>query len=641
MSEISTCHTESLIAAGALALDIDGDLGAGARWFECAHQVAETAGDPHALAAAALGLGGLRVYQHRTARAAAVLQVRLRRALSLVEAGSPLGIRLRARLAAEADHRTGGHAAILAVLADARTAPDPVTRVEALSLALQCTTGPEHGPLRQDLADELLEASVVTGRRGDLLAGVLWQAVTRLQAGDPHAQRLLGELRDLLSEGPHLATAFHLGAADVLLGIRAGRLTDDLARDCAALGAAAGDADAGDWHRAQLVAIRWFQGRLAEELPALAAGAVDHPSTAALAVAAAQAGDRRTAESALARLTTSGLAALPRTGGWLVTMGAVVEAADLLARADVAAQAYELLTPFEGLPMTAAFGVCYGSVRHALGVAALTCGRPDDAVRHLRAAVDANLALGHWPATALSRRRHAQALRRRGGPQDAALARREEAAAQQETAGMGLAVAVTDEPPGAVAVCARDGLQWRIDLADRSVLVEHSVGMLHLAVLLANPGTDVAAIELAGGAAVLGARNVRSSLSAQPVLDRSAVHDYRQRLARLRTEIDDLEAAGQPASAAKARTERDWLLAELATSAGLGGRRRSFSDDKERARLAVGRAIRRSVARVSAEDPVVGEHLRRRIHTGVQCSYRPGTAAARWAGPSRQAAPAR
>ncbi|MEV4512259.1 hypothetical protein AB0K00_25255 [Dactylosporangium sp. NPDC049525] len=180
------------------------------------------------------------------------------------------------------------------------------------------------------------------------------------------------------------------------------------------------------------------------------------------------------------------------------------------------------------------------------------------------------------------------------------------------------------EPPGLAATCVRDGLQWRIGLAGRSVLVGHSVGMLHLAVLLANPGTEVPAVDLAAGVASLGGRNARAGGSTQPVLDRAAVQEYRRRLDHLRTRIEELEDVDHVERAAELRSERDWLVAELAAAAGLGGRTRQFSDDRERARLAVGRAIRRAVARVARADPVVGGHLQRRIHTGNHCLYRPG-----------------
>jgi len=47
-------------------------------------------------------------------------------------------------------------------------------------------------------------------------------------------------------------------------------------------------------------------------------------------------------------------------------------------------------------------------------------------------------------------------------------------------------------------------------------------------------------------------------------------------------------------------------------------------DQGERARVAVGKAIRRSLARITEADPIIGDHLRQTVHTGVRCSYWPG-----------------
>jgi hypothetical protein len=57
---------------------------------------------------------------------------------------------------------------------------------------------------------------------------------------------------------------------------------------------------------------------------------------------------------------------------------------------------------------------------------------------------------------------------------------------------------------------------------------------------------------------------------------------------------------------------------------GFSGRVRSFHDQGERARVAVGKAIRRALARISEADPILGEHLRQAVHTGIRCSYWPG-----------------
>jgi hypothetical protein len=146
--------------------------------------------------------------------------------------------------------------------------------------------------------------------------------------------------------------------------------------------------------------------------------------------------------------------------------------------------------------------------------------------------------------------------------------------------------------------CARRGRRWLFRLGARSVEVAHSVGMIHLATLLSNPGSEVPAVELAG----------------RPFLDDAAAHDYRVRLAALQREID-----GEADHAARARAELERLLAEL--TAAVGDQQWQGSD--ERARVSVGKAIRRAVARVEAADPVIGRALSTSVHTGLRCYYRP------------------
>jgi len=617
------------LVAGIRAREVDGDLRASRQSFERAYQLAERAGDAQAMALAALGLAGLWVSERRTVTGAVLLESRLEHVLSLLDPHSSLALRIRTRLAGEADYVRGGHEAILAELDAARATADPELLAEALSLAHHCLLGPEHVQVRRELAVELIKVSFRTKRRSDLLMGLLWQTVDAYSAGNPHAGRYLGELRDQLEQQNHLAVAFVVSAIDVMLAIRAGRLDDaeSLASTCAASGAAAGDVDHEWWSGAQLVTIRWYQGRLAELLPVLRGrdhspdlSAVDNSAVAALAVAAAQGGDLRTAASSLGALCGSDLLHLPRSSSWLGTMHGIVETAALLGDAGVSVRAYELLRPYADLPMVGGLGVtCFGSVHHALGVASLTNGLLDQAIDHLRAAVQHNLALAHWPAVVASRLRLAQAYQHRGQPGDADAARGELETAASEAAALGLPVAEKGArgPAGLGAECHRAGRKWRLAWRDRSVMMEDSIGMTHLAVLLANPRREILAAELAAGLSALGAAGEGGP--AYPVLDQAAITEYRNRLKRLDAELDQREPGDE-----EARAERDWLVAQLASAAGFGGRVRSFPDQGERARVAVGKAIRRALARISEADPILGDHLRQTVHTGVRCSYWPG-----------------
>jgi hypothetical protein len=128
-------------------------------------------------------------------------------------------------------------------------------------------------------------------------------------------------------------------------------------------------------------------------------------------------------------------------------------------------------------------------------------------------------------------------------------------------------------------------------------------------------GADIGSVAPAGAAA-----------TAQPVLDEVARREYRQRLARIPALIEECTTRGDDRQAAALRAERDWLTAELAAATGLGGRPRQFTDSAERARIAVGKAIRRALQRVSAADPVIGEALRATVQTGTRCAYRPTNA---------------
>ncbi|MFG2946436.1 hypothetical protein [Streptomyces adustus] len=631
----------ALLKEGTRAVVDAGDLRAGRDRFERAYRMAESAGDARSMAVAALGFGGLWVHEHRTVAGSVLLESRIRGVLELLDPQSSLALRLRIRLAGEGDYRSSDNTAVLTLLEQARARQNPLARAEALSLAHHCLVGPEHGALRRELAGELVAQSFLTSRRSDLLMGLLWQTVDMFLDGDPHAERCLAELRGLLNERDHLAVGFVVSAMEVMLAVRAGRLdeAEALARTCTERGIAAGDVNATVWQAAQLVTIRWYQGRVGELVPLLSdvvnsptLSAVDDHALAALAVAAVTAGDRRKAVGALATLCGRDLGDLPRSSSWMVTMHGVAEAAYLLDDTATAARVYELLSPYAHLPVVGSLAVaCFGSAHHALGVAALATGDAERAVGHLREAVRRNLALAHWPAVNASWERLAVALVRAGRPAEADAVRQEMAAAAEEVAeplpkADGRDGADPQDEDGrekSAVSCTRLGRKWRIGLRGRSVLVEHSVGMLHLVVLIANPRQEIRAADLVAGLTALGEAAGRAAAPGQPVLDRAAMREYRSRLARLRTDLDAFLAAHDQERAAVAQAEHDWLVSQLAGATGLGGRARRFSESEERSRVAVSKAVRRALDRIAAADPAIGEHLRQAVHTGVRCSYWP------------------
>ena len=196
------------------------------------------------------------------------------------------------------------------------------------------------------------------------------------------------------------------------------------AEACLRLGMEVGDADALGWYGAQLVAIRWFQGRSGEVLPTViemsqstTVAELNHGFAAAIAALAAAAGDHDSARTTLASLRAHGLRSLPTCSTWMVTLLGVCEAAHTLHDVDAAAEAYELLEPFADLPAMASLGVaCFGSAHRPLALAAWTIGDLDRAIGHLESALLADLALDHRPCHAIDAALLAEALDLRRQP---------------------------------------------------------------------------------------------------------------------------------------------------------------------------------------------------------------------------------
>ena len=72
----------------------------------------------------------------------------------------------------------------------------------------------------------------------------------------------------------------------------------------------------------------------------------------------------------------------------------------------------------------------------------------------------------------------------------------------------------------------------------------------------------------------------------------------------------------------------DALLRELKRAVGLGGRDRPTGSDAERARINVVRSLRRAIAAIADQAPLLGAHLDESVRTGGHCIYLPDPSAA-------------
>jgi hypothetical protein len=280
-----------------------------------------------------------------------------------------------------------------------------------------------------------------------------------------------------------------------------------------------------------------------------------------------------------------------------------------------------------------------------LGLLASTLGRSDDAERHLDEGIRLNEQMGARPWAAHARHDLAKVLRERdrGGDRERADELDRDALATARPLGMtALEARITggigarpEEPAPSAADAAgvfrREGDYWTVAFAGDTVRIRDAKGMRHLARLLAEPGRELHALDLARTDAVAD-RHATDGVpelapgglgDAGPRLDAAAKAAYRDRLEELRGEVAEGEAWNDAERAARARTEMEFLADELAGAVGLGGRDRKAGSAAERARLSVTRAIRSALARIAEQHPALGRHLDATIRTGTFCSYTP------------------
>ncbi len=181
-----------------------------------------------------------------------------------------------------------------------------------------------------------------------------------------------------------------------------------------------------------------------------------------------------------------------------------------------------------------------------------------------------------------------------------------------------------DSRADAAAVLQRTGDLWRVSYAGTIVHLPDLRGIRDLAVLLARPGTEIAALDLAAppAPATPAAEDLAAPGDLGDRIDARARAEYAARIRELQAELDDADAAADPERSAQLSGELDALTTELSAAYGLHGPRRT-GDPAEKARSAVTARIRAAIAKIREAHPALGAHLGRDVHTGRFCSYRP------------------
>lgn len=179
----------------------------------------------------------------------------------------------------------------------------------------------------------------------------------------------------------------------------------------------------------------------------------------------------------------------------------------------------------------------------------------------------------------------------------------------------------------------RQGDYWTIGFKGKVVQLRATRGLEYIARLLRDPGREYHVTDLlerpsadsaavgTGEAAAHWPLGSRGDLNG--ALDPPAKAAYRRRLAELREEVEEADRLNDPHRASCAQQEMEVIAQEIAAAVGLGGRQRRTGADAERARSAVTKRVRASIARIAEALPGLGRHLGCRIRTGYFLAYRP------------------
>ncbi|MGH2757536.1 MAG: hypothetical protein ACRDI3_07090, partial [Actinomycetota bacterium] len=545
----------------------------------------------------------------------------------------------------------------LQALEMARRLGDPDAIAYALKGRFEALLAPENLAERGRLANELLSLSEKSHDEEGVLQGHVYLFHCALESGDMERASdelsLQTGLADRLRQPNYVWEAASHAA---LMALLQGNFqhAEELIQDAFEKGR-----DVESWYalltyRLQLYLLRWEQGRL-HELEKAIEGDFQRYESAAGWHAIKVHFYKETGQSSRARhefdyLAENKFASISRNEKWLPQLSLLCEVASYLEDAERATTLYEILLPYSDLNAYATSDISIGSVARGLGILATTMRRFDDAARHFDRALEMNFRLRASPWIARTQRDYGQMLRARDAHGDREIAAKHFGDALAITRRLGMVALEAElksmvdpafgEQPTPVTVGSEglfrlEGEYWTIAYEGTTCRLKDSKGLRHLATLLSDPGREFHSLDLARTGNILPASSVRLPTAtpgvqissgtgdAGAILDPTAKAAYKRRLNEIDSELERADEWGDREQGARLQAEREFLLAEISSAVGLGGRDRKNASASERARVSVTRAIRSAIDRLHQNSPELARHLDATIRTGTFCSYQP------------------
>lgn len=197
----------------------------------------------------------------------------------------------------------------------------------------------------------------------------------------------------------------------------------------------------------------------------------------------------------------------------------------------------------------------------------------------------------------------------------------------------GLSVRPTTGGPSPVGIFRRSGDMRVVAFAGATAHVRDLQGFRYLERLIADPGREFHVLDLvavehgtlpvaraAGDPELVETDQIGGGLA---VIDEEARLAYQRRLAEVDEDIEEATRTNDLGRLELAQHDREYLINELRSAVGLGGRQRSTGGTAERARSSVTRSLRYALKRLAEHHATAAAHLDQSVHTGTYCRYSP------------------
>jgi tetratricopeptide (TPR) repeat protein len=638
--------------------------------FQSAAFLARAMKDPHRLAEAALrvgevGYGG--VYMQAWSFDPLRVELLSEAVEALREEESLLKVRVMARLSTALyfspfDSLSRRDSLSRASVELARRLGDPATLAYALNARHLAVWGPENLEERLMLVAEIVELAQQARDFSLELTGRVWRVADLLEQGDVSAADQEIEAYESLARRvgypQFLANAFMLLAMQALLRGDFAK-AEGLAMRSFELGERIGDVNVRLSHHVQMAVLRSLQGRGQETGAYLELVEREHPGELGRLVRMAllcRAGESSGVEEAFSSMWRAKDKIPPAF--WLaVGVVGLTTLAAATRRSAEGAILYNVALPYERRWALAGRDAvaCLGPVAFGLGVLAESLSRFDAAARHFEVALEEAERVGSRPYLALTQGAYGAMLARRGRSLDHKRAVQLLGDALKTARELGMNQLYDDvitaqarltggrlieqpEPDAfyndshETGVFRREGEYWTVGFEGLVVLMKDAKGLGYLQRLLAAPDREFHVLDLAAGTSPPSARRAQSQvpegysimgMDVGEVLDPAAKAAYRRRIDELRQDLEEAESHSDLERASRLRADIDFVVDELASAVGLGGRGRVSNSPGERARSAVTKSLRNTLQRIAQVHPTLGTHLLATVRTGYYCSYRP------------------